>query len=50
MLPNKFEDFYESRVKFGVAQKMAVLSCAIVELAEGSEMMIIGFLNPILQT
>ena len=35
---------------FGKAQIFGVLACAIIEMAEGSELMVMGFLNPILQS
>ena len=43
-----FEEKIENKMGFGKAQKYGIASCAILEVAEGAELMIMGFLIPIL--
>ena len=49
MLQENLNKILEERIGFGKAQLLAILSCILIELSDGAEMMVIGFLNPILK-
>ena len=49
MLHEKYESIYENRVKFHNTQMMSLFSVGLLILGEGSEMMMVGFLTPLLK-